>query len=323
MKSIRETRLENYYLVSPEHTNPRSNLYGGYLIFWMMETGYMCASRHGRGIVTLASLEGIDFYIPLKVSEFVRIIAEVIFVGNTSMVVQVRALKGFEGVEYVAIAYFSFVLLNHHMKPIPIQEKIKPVGEIEEFMFNKGFEIWKEKKDRREKRLSEEACDFPFPYTISFTRLVFPQDTYMGDIMFAGKLFLDLDQLGAILAKRFSRSDVVTASIDAVNFYKPIFKRDILNIEMGITYTGKTSIEIRALVRTENPYTGEVRFNCTSYLSYVCVDENLKSKPLPRAITPLSEREKREFEEADKRKKERLLRKEHNKKIIEFFRELD
>jgi acyl-CoA hydrolase len=68
-----------------------------------------------------------------------------------------------------------------------------------------------------------------------------------------------VDSTAGIVAGRHASSNVVTASIDRLDFHNPVYVGDLLKIRACINYVGKTSMEIGARVEAENFLTGERR----------------------------------------------------------------
>ncbi len=324
MKSIRETLVETVHLVMPEHTNPIGTLYGGRLMYWITETAFLCASRIARGPVTLGSMDGIDFLDPIRVREIVTVQAEVEYIGRSSMEVGVRVLT--ENPEnqkkrVTTFAYLAFVAIDPQGRPRPIPETLAPKDPEEQQRYERAEARRNQRKQRlqKEPRLPDRGVSSwaPFPYTLEYTRMIFPEDTLAPNIMFSGRLFLDLDQAASILARRFVRGPVVTASFDATDFYAPIHQGDILIIQLALTYTGRTSIEIHARVMAEDPVSGDLRLTCSSYTTFVHLGQDGKPKPLPRRLTPLTTQEKQAFQEAEARKRARLERARYFRQFAE------
>ncbi len=154
-----------------------------------------------------------------------------------------------------------------------------------------------EAQTMKEKRVSESR-------TI-MTQTVFPNDVNNNGTLYGGRLLDWMDTLGGIVAKRHSRSTIVTASIDSLNFINPIRQRDIVILEAWVNYVGTASMEIEVRVMSEDPFTGETRKTCRAFLTYVAIGPDGKPRPVPKLILE-SEEEKIRFEEAKKRREERL-----------------
>lgn len=152
------------------------------------------------------------------------------------------------------------------------------------------------------------------------TARVFPQDTNMHGTLFGGKLMAYIDDIASISAAKLCRSPLVTASIDSVDFIKPIVEGDAVTLEAMVTWTGRTSMEILVKVTCEHLLTGDKTMAALSFLTFVAVDENGRPKVVPKVI-PETEQEKWLNETGEKRAKYRKTRKVQSKELIEFFAE--
>ncbi|MEH7386955.1 acyl-CoA thioesterase [Bacillus sp. JJ1521] len=150
------------------------------------------------------------------------------------------------------------------------------------------------------------------------TSNVFPPDTNYHGTMFGGKLMAYIDDVASIAAVRHSRSPVVTASTDSVDFLHPIHEGSSVCLEAFVTYTGRSSMEVFVKVIAEDLYTGERNICALSFLTFVALDENGKSKPVPKVI-PKSEEEKMLHESAKERAENRKRRKKENEKMASKF----
>ncbi len=118
-----------------------------------------------------------------------------------------------------------------------------------------------------------------------------------------------VDEAGALAAMRHSQCRVVTVAIDQMLFHEPIRIGDLVTLDASLTYVGRTSMEARVAVTSENPINGTQAHTNTAYLVYVALDDRGKPKPVPRLIAE-SELEKRRMEEGSKRQEYRLKQRE-------------
>lgn len=140
---------------------------------------------------------------------------------------------------------------------------------------------------------------------VIMTELVLPTHTNALGSTFGGVVMSWIDIAAAIAAQRHSRKNVVTASIDALNFVAPVFKGWVVNLKASVNYAGTTSMEIGVRVDAENPVTGERFHTASAYLTFVALDSHGKPTSIPQ-IKPESSDEKRRFEAAQKRREGRL-----------------
>jgi acyl-CoA hydrolase len=118
---------------------------------------------------------------------------------------------------------------------------------------------------------------------------------------------MDLDEAGGILSMRYARGPVMTACLDALDFYAPISTHEVVTFKAGLNHVGTSSIEVGVKVLTEVPTTGEVRHACTAYLTYVHLGPDLRPRPCA-PFTPQTAGERRRWAEAVERRARRLLR---------------
>lgn len=140
---------------------------------------------------------------------------------------------------------------------------------------------------------------------VLMTELVLPSHTNDLGTIFGGTIMAWVDIAGAIAARRYARSPVVTLSIDYLQFFVPIKIGFVVQIHAQVTYVGRTSMEVEAVVQAENPTTGEVRKATQAYLTYVAVDEFGRPKNVP-PYKPSSPEEKKQYEEGAARRARRL-----------------
>ncbi len=94
-----------------------------------------------------------------------------------------------------------------------------------------------------------------------------------------------MDNVSAISFTRHTRSLGITASMDVLNFIKPLPVSHSVCIETMISGVGKKSAEVFTKVIGENLATGERYLDATAFLTFVIVEENLKSIPAIEAET--------------------------------------
>ena len=143
----------------------------------------------------------------------------------------------------------------------------------------------------------------PSESEITTARLMMPTDANVLGNVFGGSIMKYMDEIAAIVAWRHAGSrNVVTASIDRMNFYAPVYVGDLLIMKAAVNYVGTTSMEIGVRIEAQDPRTRKGTHTGSCYLTYVALDENGKPTAIPplRASTPL---EKRRYREALARRK--------------------
>lgn len=123
--------------------------------------------------------------------------------------------------------------------------------------------------------------------------------------VFGGVMLSMMDKTAAIAAFRHSRLNVVTASIDRVDFREPIHLGDLVVMKASVNFTGRTSMEVGVRVEAEELLSGRRRHTNSCYLTFVAVDRDGRPIEIP-GIVPETADEKRRYEAAQRRRKRRL-----------------
>jgi acyl-CoA hydrolase len=315
MLSINDTVTEMVQWVFPEHAGAPGQIHGGRMMQWIATVGNMAASRVARGHCLLGAMDDIDFLHPVKVGEIAVLRAQVEAIGRCSIEVGVQVFA--ENLEtglrtQTLNSHLVFVKVDEHLKPAPVPTALAPRGAAEEALFAAA-------QERREHRLGRlgrrgaAAADVrddgagELRWAFESCRSVLPEDTIFGNTMFPGKLLMDIDEAGGILSMRYIRGHVMTACVDALDFYAPISTHEVVTFKAALNYVGSSSLEIGVKVLTEVPWSGEVRHACTAYLTFVHLGPDLRPRPCPRFV-PETAAEKRRWLEAEERRTRRLDR---------------
>jgi acyl-CoA hydrolase len=319
MLSISDTATEMVNWVFPEHAGAPGQIHGGRMMQWIATCGTIAASRVARGNVVLGAMDDIDFLHPVRVGEVAVLRAQVEYVGRCSLEVGVRvyAEKPATGGRALTLSsHLVFVKVDEHVKPLPVPQTVTPRGREEEALHRAAGDRRArrlERFGRRTERMREVEDDDPgqLRWRFETCRSVLPGDTLFGNTMFAGKLLLDIDEAGGILSMRYCRGLVMTACLDALDFYAPISANEVVTLKAGLNHVGTSSLEIGVKVLSEVPWTGEVRHACTAYLTFVHLGPepgvSLRPQPCP-SFTPATPAEQRRFAGALGRRARRLER---------------
>jgi uncharacterized protein (TIGR00369 family) len=132
-----------------------------------------------------------------------------------------------------------------------------------------------------------------------------PQDANQAGNVHGGVIMKLIDMAGAIVAQRHTRTNVVTASVDRIDFLHPVFIGDVLFLKASLNLVGRTSMEVGVRVESENPITGEIRNTASAFLTYVALDESGKPTEVPPLILE-TDAEKRRNKDAQARREARL-----------------
>ncbi len=114
-RPVRESISEMAEIVLPNDANPLNALLGGRLMHWIDLAGAMAAHRHSRAYVVTASIDHLDFLVPVRVGDFVILRSSVNRVFHTSMEVGVKVwVENYRAEEHhhVSSAYLTFVAID-------------------------------------------------------------------------------------------------------------------------------------------------------------------------------------------------------------------
>lgn len=110
-------------LMTPESANFLGNVFGGTILAMLDKVAYVTASRFaGRTCVT-ASIDRVDFHSPINVGELVHMTGRVVYVGKTSVQVEVTVhAEDFKNKTYrhTNTCTATLVAIDDNHKPTPV-----------------------------------------------------------------------------------------------------------------------------------------------------------------------------------------------------------
>jgi len=137
------------------------------------------------------------------------------------------------------------------------------------------------------------------------TELVLPQDSNLLGNILGGRVMHLIDIAGAIAAHRHCHRQVVTASVDHLDFLNPVRVGDLIVLEAQVNRAFHTSVEVGVDVFSEDSVAGARKHTTHAFLTFVALDEAGKPVPVPPLLVKTSE-ERRRFREAGERRNLRL-----------------
>ena len=126
-RPVRESISEMTEIVLPNDANPLNALLGGRLMHWIDLAGAMAAHRHSRAYVVTASIDHLDFLVPVRVGDFVILRSSVNRVFRTSMEVGVKVwVENYrsETSRHVSSAYLTFVAVDAAGNRMPVPQVV-------------------------------------------------------------------------------------------------------------------------------------------------------------------------------------------------------
>ena len=136
------------------------------------------------------------------------------------------------------------------------------------------------------------------------TEIILPNDTNTLGNLLGGRLMHFIDLTGAMAAYRHSRTHVVTAAMDHIDFIQPVHVGDLLILKSSVNRAFSTSMEVGVKVWVENPQTGVLLHVASAYLVFVAVDKIGQRLRVPE-LKPVTADEMRRYEGAQRRRQYR------------------
>jgi len=132
-----------------------------------------------------------------------------------------------------------------------------------------------------------------------------PQDANIQGNVYGGTIMKLMDEIAGSVAVLHSRKNAVTASVDQMSFYDPVYIGNLLILKASVNYVGNTSMEIGVRIEARDLRTGNVAHTGSSYLTFVALDESGKPTQIAKLI-PKTLAEKRRYAEGKARREHRL-----------------
>uniref|UniRef100_A0A287D7M0 Cytosolic acyl coenzyme A thioester hydrolase n=1 Tax=Ictidomys tridecemlineatus TaxID=43179 RepID=A0A287D7M0_ICTTR len=263
-------------IMRPDDANVAGNVHGGTILKMIEEAGAIISTRHcnsqngERCVAALARVERTDFLSPMCIGEVAHVSAEITYTSKHSVEVQVNVmseniLTGTKKLTNKATLWYVPLSLKNVDKVL----EVPPV----------------------------------VPNTVSYSQsslihLVGPSDCTLHGFVHGGVTMKLMDEVAGIVAARHCKTNIVTASVDAINFHDKIRKGCVITISGRMTFTSNKSMEIEVLVDADPVVdNSQKRYRAASaFFTYVSLSQEGKSLPVPQLV-PETEDEKKRFEE--------------------------
>jgi len=148
------------------------------------------------------------------------------------------------------------------------------------------------------------------PIPASYTEATMPElvlpghGNVLGNVL-GGTVMHWIDMAAVLSARRHCRRMVVTAAVSELSFLNPIKVGGLAILKSKVVYTGRTSIEVKVEVFSEELNTGNVKKTSTAYVTLVAINDHGDPVQVP-PVLPESDKEKTEFEAAKLRREMRM-----------------
>lgn len=134
---------------------------------------------------------------------------------------------------------------------------------------------------------------------------MFPSDANPNGNVFGGEILKQIDLIAGLVAQRHARMNTVTASIDRVNFLKPVFVGNAIILNARVNYVHRSSMEIEIRVESEDLMNGNKTLTNTAFVTAVALGPDGKTREVPPLLLE-TEEDKKRFSEGEQRMNRRL-----------------
>src|SRR4051812_3357584 len=139
-------------------------------------------------------------------------------------------------------------------------------------------------------------------------QVVLPNDANPLGFILGGTVMHLIDIAGAIACHRHTRTLLVTAAVDDLQFLNSIKVGDLIILKARVTCVFTTSLEVQVDVFSEETLTGRRQMTSTAFLTFVAIDgAGAKVKVAPLLVE--TDAERTVCEEAHQRRELRLKKK--------------
>ncbi|XP_055980939.1 LOW QUALITY PROTEIN: cytosolic acyl coenzyme A thioester hydrolase [Sorex fumeus] len=303
-------------IMRPDDANVAGNVHGGTILKMIEEAGAIISTRHcnspqngERCVAALARVERTDFLSPMCIGEVAHVSAEITYTSRHSVEVQVHVmseniLTGTKKLTNKATLWYVPLSLRNVDKVLEVPPVVYSRQEQEE-EGRKRYEA--QKLERMETKWRDgdiaQPVPNPEPNTVSYSQsslihLVGPSDCTLHGFVHGGVTMKLMDEVAGIVAARHCKTNIVTASVDAINFHDKIRKGCVITISGRMTFTSNKSMEIEVLVDADPVVNdSQKRYRAASaFFTYVSLSEEGRPLPVPQLV-PETEDEKKRFEE--------------------------
>lgn len=111
--------------------------------------------------------------------------------------------------------------------------------------------------------------------------MVFPEQTNHYGTLFGGQALALMDKAAFVVASRFARRTVVTASSEKCDFHVPVRQGQLVELVARIIATGKTSLTVDVDLYSEDLLTGDRQLGTRGRFVMVALDAHGKPTVVP------------------------------------------
>ena len=160
-------------------------------------------------------------------------------------------------------------------------------------------------------------------HKIVISEVMMPSHANPNGNVHGGEIMKMMDSAAYAVARRYARSNVVTARVDELEFHQPILIGDLVPCTAEIAFVGHSSMEVAVTVEVEEleQDTEGPQRALSAYFTMVALDRNSRPKNVPPLLL-LTEEERAAFEDGKRRYEKNKAMKAKQKERAEKRRQL-
>ncbi|MBP2636174.1 MAG: ThioeSPTERase superfamily protein [Firmicutes bacterium] len=140
------------------------------------------------------------------------------------------------------------------------------------------------------------------------SEVMMPSQANVAGNIHGGEIMKLMDSTAYAAARRYARSNVVTARVDELEFHLPIFIGDLVICTGQVVYAGKSSMEVAVTVDVEDLECETRKRALSAFFTMVSLDKKSRPNTVPELLLD-TEEEKTAFEEGKRRYEARKVKK--------------
>jgi acyl-CoA hydrolase len=140
----------------------------------------------------------------------------------------------------------------------------------------------------------------PSESILVISEVMMPNQANVAGNIHGGEIIKLMDSTAYAAARRYARSNVVTARVDELEFHLPIFIGDLVISTAQVVYVGKSSMEVAVNVEVEDLESEGRNKALSAFFTMVSLDKKGRPNIIPELIIDTPE-DKAAFEEGKKR----------------------
>lgn len=126
---------------------------------------------------------------------------------------------------------------------------------------------------------------------VTLTQLMGPERANILGNVHGGMIMKLCDEAGAMASSRHALRPTVTVAVDSMSFHSAVHIGELLTVTAEVSWVGRTSMETRVVVQSEDIVKGKLTHTNTAFFVYVALDEHGKPAVVPPLVCETPEEE--------------------------------